>query len=466
MSPIPTDALHPSSSFSSIHDSLDNVDNVEPEQLPLPAKTQKQNVGQVLATLLDMQLDRAPRVLVRVDYNVPMKEKKSGSMEITDDSRIKASLSTIKSILGQGCNVVLISHLGRPKPDDTEAQRSKLTLKPIAERLQELMPENIVEFVDKCIGKKVDESINCFPHKGRKIILLENLRFHPEEENNNEEFSRSLASKADAYVNDAFGTCHREHASTAGIPNVMPRSLKGIGTLVESEVSYLDFTTSPHENEKVAAVVGGSKVSTKLPIISALLAKVDTLVLGGALAFTFLKAKGVATGSSLVEDNMLATARDLMQLAEQQGKDIVLPIDAICAQSFPSEGITQEIRTCVLDCEHGIEDGWSGFDIGEATLDLFKARLEGTSKTIFNGPMGVFEINPFNKGTNGLINILAALHHEGATVVVGGGDSVAALEAINMTSEMTYVSTGGGASLELLSGCILPGIAAIPDVEI
>jgi len=458
MPPRPDEVLH---FHSSAHDYIGDVDEGE---ISFHSKARKQNVKDVLSTLLDMQLGRAPRVLVRVDYNVPMKEGGLGKMDITDDSRIRASLPTIKFLLHHNCNVILMSHLGRPSKH-SEKSRKNLTLRPIGERLQEMMISHSVNFVDASVGEKVQQSVNSMPSTGGTILILENLRFHPEEEKNDQVFALSLAALGDAYINDAFGTCHRAHASTAGVPAAIPTPLKGVGFLVDSEVSYLDFKRTSAGNEKIAAIVGGSKVSTKLPVINALLDKVDTLVLGGALAFTFLKAKVVAVGSSLVEDDMVPIASDLLDLAARQGKNIILPADAVCARSFPSECTAQETRTFCLDSDHGIEDGWSGFDVADATLSKFQGSLQEVDKLVFNGPMGVFEIPPFNYGTNGLIDILTNLVNNGTTVVVGGGDSVAALEAVDKVKAMTYVSTGGGASLELLSGKVLPGIEAIPNLE-
>jgi phosphoglycerate kinase len=276
---------------------------------------------------------------------------------------------------------------------------------------------------------------------------------------------RSLASYADAYINDAFGTCHRAHASVSGVPALLPPDRCGVGCLVASEISFLDFShVAPGEH--VAAIIGGSKVSTKLPVIQGLLKQVHTLVLGGGLAFTFLKAQGVAIGSSLVEEGMIDTAKDLLRQAEETGKTIVLPVDAVCASQFPKHAMSMdETKTFDLVPGAGIEDGWMGLDIGPKSVSLFQEKLQPATKLVFNGPMGVFEVPPFDAGTRGLVQVMADLTKSGCITVVGGGDSVAALEAFGRTKDVTYISTGGGVTLELLAGEVLPGVAAIADFK-
>jgi len=361
----------------------------------------KRNLFDVLETLDDLKAKTdntdvvAKNILVRVDFNVPMNAS-DGS--ITDDSRIRGALPTIKAIMHSKNNAILVSHMGRPKlvqkagnnlNDDpaTMAQRSELSLRPVAARLSGLL-ETAVIFGDDCLGDSAKEAIDALPTTGGGICLLENLRFYPQEEANDTAFSQKLASYADAYINDAFGTCHRAHASTAGIPASFADSkqdLCGIGSLVASELNFLDFSRS-HESDKIAAVIGGSKVSTKLPVIRGLLQQVDTLILGGGLAFTFLKAQGVAVGNSLVEESMLDTALELIQEAKEQGKTLVIPVDAVCSQSFPQGAMKKEdTKTFDLVPGGGIDDGWMGLDVGPKTVADIKSSLDGVSKIVMNG---------------------------------------------------------------------------------
>jgi phosphoglycerate kinase len=291
------------------------------------------------------------------------------------------------------------------------------------------------------------------------------LRFYKQEEKNDAEFAKSLAGYADAYINDAFGTCHRAHASVSGVPAQLAPELCGIGCLVASELAFLDFT-SVSDTDKVAAIIGGSKVSTKLPVIKGLLNAVNTLVLGGGLAFTFLKAQGISIGSSLVEESMIDTARELLEAAERTGKTLVLPVDAVCSREFPKSAMDKkDTQTFDLTVGAGIPDGWMGLDIGHKSVQLFEDALNNSTKLVLNGPMGVFEVQPFDEGTRGLVKTLEALTKHGTITVVGGGDSVAALEAFGKVDSVSYVSTGGGATLELLAGDKLPGVEAIADFE-
>jgi len=307
--------------------------------------------------------------------------------------------------------------------------------------------------------------VSKLPKEGGAILMLENLRFYKDEEKNGEDFTKSLASIADAYINDAFGTCHRAHASVSGVPSLLPKERCGVGCLVASEVAYLDFSHLG-ENEKVVAVIGGSKVSTKLPVIKGLLNQVNTLVLGGGLCFTFMKAQGISIGSSLVEDDMVDTAKQLIEDAKNMGKQLVLPVDAVCSKEFPREEMKlEDTKTFDLDPDKGIEDGWMGLDVGPKTSELFREKMADATKIVFNGPMGVFEVKPFDKGTRAMVDILSDMTEKGCVSVVGGGDSVAALEAFNKIQAVSYVSTGGGATLELLAGDVLPGVAAISDMD-
>jgi len=427
-----------------------------------PGQTRKRNVNDVLE-VFDNDCD-AKNILVRVDFNVPM----DGNGEITDDSRIRGALPTIGIILKSKNNAILMSHMGRPKMvqkgEDDGTQRAALSLQNIIPRLKELSGAD-VRFVDDCIGEKVKNAVAELPKIGGSILVLENLRFRKDEENNVNAFSQELASIADAYVNDAFGTAHRAHASVSGVPSCLPKERCGVGCLIASEMAYLDFSQLG-ESEKVAAVVGGSKVSSKLPVITGLVNQVHILVLGGGLAYTFAKANGVDIGTSLCEDDMVETAKEIMLDAEKKGVKVFLPIDAVCSTSFPSGPMSMnDTKTFDLVPGGGIDDNWMGLDVGPKTSAHFKEGLSEATKIIFNGPMGVFEVEPFDTGTKALVDTLEENTQNGVITVVGGGDSVAALEQFGKSKAVSYVSTGGGATLELLAGDVLPGVAAISDFE-
>jgi phosphoglycerate kinase len=431
---------------------------------PMPAgAVRKRNVLDVLSYL------NAPgkNILIRVDFNVPMDSNKV----ITDDSRIRGALPTIQAILKAQCNVILCSHLGRPKlvqaGGDDEAtlkEREKLSLAPVAEHLGRLMNQSVL-FATDCMDA-ADTIAQLDTTNGGGVVLLENLRFYKKEEKNDAEFAAKLASYADAYINDAFGTCHRAHASTAGVPAAMDPLLCGIGALVASELAYLDFKTKT-PTDKIAAIIGGSKVSTKLPVIQGLLSSTDVLILCGGLAFTFLRAMGVPIGSSLVEESMVDTAKDLMAQAAAAGKQLVVPVDAVCAASFPTApmDINDTQTVDVVAGSPGIPDGWMGLDAGPKSVAVFLQALQPCTKLIMNGPLGVFEVPPFDAGTRALVDGMEDLTKQGLISVVGGGDSVAALEAFGKTGAVSYVSTGGGATLELLAGDLLPGVEAIANFE-
>ena len=363
----------------------------------------KRNLFDVLEALDARKGDTAPNILVRVDFNVPM-----NGGDIADDSRIRGAIPTIEAILRAKCNAILVSHMGRPKlvqkgEDVDGQQRAKLSLRPAAERLASLMEKNVI-FGEDCLGEKAKDAVSSLPAEGGGIVLLENLRFYKQEEKNDEDFSRKLASYADAYINDAFGTCHRAHASTAGVPAFLDAKLCGIGSLVASELDYLYFS-SLNEGDRVAAIVGGSKVSTKLPVIEGLLRQVDTLVLGGGLAFTFLKAQGISVGNSMVEESMLETALQLIEEAKRLGKNLVLPIDAVCATSFPQGPMDlADTRTFDLVPTCGIDDGYMGLDVGPKTVAAFVGALDGMSKVIFNGKP------PMPKGKTILLDRLLTRH--------------------------------------------------------
>lgn len=427
-----------------------------------PGQTRKRNVNDVLE-FLGKDGD-AKNILVRVDFNVPM----DGDGKITDNSRIRGAIPTIKIILDSGNNAILMSHMGRPKKvqkgEDDGTQRAALSLKHVVSTLKDLSGAD-VGFVDDCIGDKVKEAVAGLPKNGGSILVLENLRFRKDEETNVESFAQGLASIADAYINDAFGTAHRAHASVAGVPALLPKEKCGVGCLIASEVAYLDFSGLA-EGEKVAAIIGGSKVSTKLPVITGLVNQVQILVLGGGLAYTFAKANGVNIGTSLCEDDMVETAKEIMAAAKEKGVKLLLPIDAVGSKSFPSGPMSlDDTKMFALVAGGGIDDDWMGLDVGPKTSALFKEGLAEATKIIFNGPMGVFEIEPFDTGTKALVDALEEHTNNGAVTVVGGGDSVAALEKFGKTEAVSYVSTGGGATLELLAGDVLPGVAAISDFE-
>ncbi|HEX9015322.1 MAG TPA: phosphoglycerate kinase [Chloroflexota bacterium] len=378
-------------------------------------------------------------VIVRVDFNVP--QDKEGN--VTDTTRIQAALPTIRYLLDRNAAVILMSHLGRPDGKVVE----KLKMAPVARELERLVGRP-VKVAPDCVGPEVERMARDL--KPGEILMLENLRFHPEEEANDAGFAKQLASLADLYVNDAFGTAHRAHASTAGIAAYLPAVA---GFLMEKELSALGGIL---ENPKrpLAAVIGGAKVSTKIKVLDSLLAKSDTLIIGGGMANTFLKAKGIDVGKSLLEEDKLEVARDLMKKAEQRGVTLGLPVDAVVAERFDADEPSK-----VVDVE-SVPPGWVIMDIGPRTIAAFGEMLRPARTIFWNGPMGVFERPKFAEGTRAIAEILA---NSGAVTVVGGGESVAAVEQMGYADRMTHVSTGGGASLELIEGRTLPGVAALKD---
>lgn len=383
------------------------------------------------------------RVFVRVDFNVPLDEQGN----ITDDTRIRAALPTIQHLTSNGAKVILASHFGRPKGKVVDSMR----LTPVATRLSELLGKPVTK-TDDCIGDAVASTVAGMSNGD--VVLLENVRFYAEEEKNDPEFSKKLASVADLYVNDAFGTAHRAHASTEGVTHYLAPSVAGF--LIEKELQYLQGAIEEPQRP-LAAIIGGSKVSSKITVIETLLEKVDKLLIGGGMIFTFYKARGLSVGKSLVEDEYLELAKTLEAKAKEKGVELVLPTDVVVADNFAADANAQTVSV------ENIPDGWMGLDIGPDSIKKFESVLADAKTVIWNGPMGVFEFDKFAKGTEAIAKTMASLTDKGACTIVGGGDSVAAVEKVGLGEKMSHISTGGGASLELLEGKVLPGIAALHD---
>ncbi len=382
------------------------------------------------------------RVLERVDFNVPLDDQR----RITDDTRIRAALPTILYLLNHGAAVILMSHLGRPDGKIV----AKLSLAPVAARLSELLGRPVAMAAD-CIGPQVEEQARLL--QAGQLLLLENLRFHKEEERNDPAFAQQLASLGDVYVNDAFGAAHRAHASTEGVTRYLP----GVaGFLMEKELNYLGSALeNPHH--PFVSIVGGAKVSDKIAVLERLISMVDSLLIGGGMANTFLKAEGYEIGDSLFEESKVGMARDLLAKARQRALNLLLPSDVVIADRFAADAAHKVVAA------DSVPPGWRILDIGPRTVEAFRAALANAQTIVFNGTLGVAEMSAFAIGTNAIIDILAQCTQSGATTIIGGGDSAAAVEAAGAAEKMSHVSTGGGASLEFLEGRVLPGVAAFQD---
>lgn len=383
---------------------------------------------------------RSRRVLVRVDYNVPL----DANGNVSDDKRITASLPTINYLLEQGARIILCSHLGRPKGE----VKKEFSLAPVAKRLKELLPNVNIYFASDCIGEEAQQKAAAL--KDGEILLLENLRFHKEEEKNDPEFAKELASLAEIYVSDAFGTVHRAHASTAGVAAYLPAVA---GFLIGKELSIMGGALENPERPFVA-ILGGAKVADKIGVITNLLNKCDTLLIGGGMAYTFFKTMGYEIGDSLLDAESIDLAKQLMETAKEKGVKLLLPVDTVVAKAFAADAEHMTVAA------NAIPAGWQGLDIGEKTRELFAAEIKNAKTVIWNGPMGVFEFPEFAKGTEAVAKACAEC---GGTTIIGGGDSASAVKKLGYADKMTHISTGGGASLEFLEGKVLPGVAALND---
>ena len=425
-------------------------------------------------TLRDIDL-KGKRVVMRVDFNVPM--AKDGSGTITDDTRVQAALPSIKYVLENGASLVLMSHLGRPKGKGYEAEFS---LKPVAEHLAKLLGKPVA-FAPDCMA--ADDVVAAL--KPGDVCLLENTRFYKAEDGKvkkddekkgihlteeeyqtkkaelkakRQEMAKKLASYGDVYANDAFGTAHRAHASTAVIADYLQPAVSGF--LLEKEIKFLGDAVE-HPVRPFVAILGGAKVSDKLAVVKNLLNKVDTLIIGGGMAYTFKKAQGLKVGASLCEDEQLGYAKEMLEAAKAKGINFLLPIDNVIADKFPAEKDASDVQ--LKTCEGDIPDGWMGLDIGPKSVALFSEAIKTAKTVVWNGPMGCFEFAPLAKGTFGVCDAVATVKANGGTSIIGGGDSVSAVKKSGKAAEMTHISTGGGASLEYLEGKTLPGVAALND---
>ena len=389
----------------------------------------------------DLKLE-GQRVLTRVDFNVPLNDE----LQITDNGRIAAALPTIRYILEQGGKAILMSHLGRPEGE----RKEHLSLRPAAEELSRLLGQPVILAPD-CVGTEVETMIKVM--QIGDVLLLENLRFHKAETKNEEEFCKSLGKLGDVYVNDAFGTAHRAHASTTGVAEYIPET--AVGYLMRRELQFLGGAVA-NPVRPFAAILGGAKVSDKIKVIEKLLEKVQTLIIGGGMACTFLKSQGYEIGGSLLEEDSLDLAKELIHKAKQKGVEFLLPIDLVIAERFENNAATK-----VVSIEEGAPDGWLILDIGPKSAEKFGDSILGSGTVLWNGPMGVFEMETFSKGTYAIAQSLAKATDNGAVTIIGGGDSAAAIQMSGLSERITHVSTGGGASLEFLEGKELPGVSAI-----
>lgn len=385
------------------------------------------------------------RALIRVDFNVPLDKE---TFEVTDDTRIRAVVPTIKHVLNNGGSVVLMSHLGRP----TEGGEPRFSLKHIIKRTSELLGVEVI-FAGDCVGEGAFEITSEL--KPGQVVMLENVRFYKQETTGTESFAEMLSRHGDVYINDAFGTAHRAHASTTVVAKFFPND-KMFGYLIESEIESVSKVLESDE-KPLTAIVGGAKVSSKITIIERLLDKVDHLIVGGGMAYTFVKAMGGKVGKSLVEDDFLTVAKEIIAKAKSKGVDLYIPVDTLAADSFSNEAATQLVR---ID---EIPNGWMGLDVGPNTMEDCAMIIETSKLILWNGPMGVFELENFQKGTIAVAEAIVRATEKGAFSLIGGGDSVAAINKFGLADKVSYVSTGGGAMLEYLEGKELPGIKAILD---
>ena len=393
----------------------------------------------------DLKLE-GQRVLTRVDFNVPLND----NLQITDNGRIKGALPTIRHIVEQGGKAILMSHLGRPGGERIES----MSLKPAAEELSELLGQKVILAQD-CIGQEVETLVNGM--QNGEVVLLENLRFHKAETKNETDFCKELGKLGDVYVNDAFGTAHRAHASTAGVAEFIAES--AVGYLIRKELQFLGGAVS-EPKRPFAAILGGAKVSDKIKVIEKLLDKVQTLIIGGGMACTFMKAQGYEIGASLLEEDSLDYANELIYKAQEKGVELLLPVDAVIADSF-----NKNAETRVVSAADGAPESWLILDIGPQSAKIFCDAVSRAGTVLWNGPMGVFEMDAFAKGTFAIAQSLADATDKGAVTIIGGGDSAAAIQQSGLSERITHVSTGGGASLEFLEGKELPGVSAIQQAK-
>ncbi|MCF6313959.1 MAG: phosphoglycerate kinase [Verrucomicrobiales bacterium] len=400
-------------------------------------------------TIQDLKVE-GKRILMRVDFNVPLKDSDDGSQRIiTDDTRIRAALPSIEYLLKNGGRVILMSHLGRPKGE----RKAQFSLKPAADRLSELLGAPVA-FADDCIGDTATQAVDQL--ENGQVLLLENVRYHSEETENDPAFAAQLAAHGDIFINDAFGTAHRAHASTAGVTQDIDQC--AMGFLVERELKYLqDELREP--KRPFLVIMGGAKVSDKIQVITALLDKADAFIIGGGMAYTFRKAQGYTIGKSICEDDKIELALDILKQAEEKNTQFLLPADNLQADAF-GEDANVKYTAPYAGGSGGIDDEWEGLDIGPVAIEEFAKVIATAGTIIWNGPMGVFEIDKFSKGTQAVAQAMAKSE---AVTIIGGGDSVTAVNKYGLADQMTFISTGGGASLELLEGKTLPGIASLSD---